>query len=222
MVKSNLLLYWAPGSFGDLIQRLLTEYGYNSTVDHPYIDQHGQTKYIPNPKFYVIRKDEWLFNVHHWSIDDLELVRSLCPVIIPTHRQDQIDHIVAFFGNDIRTVGINYESKHYNLVLRSWIKKVAQNDQMIAKFLEVHDAKLIKKFKDHGLYENYLIKKFTQYPPKHLSSCVGCTFDINIPIELLIQGNINSILQKFDLVLTDQVQKIFDEWYQKQVLFSDY
>jgi len=219
MVKKNICLYWAPGSFGDIITYLLINSGYISAGNTPYVDNSGKVCYSFNHtnnffNFYTEEQETFYFKT--WSSADLIKVSNLKNYIIGTHRIDQAKFIKKTLKNQIQLVGITYTPDHYNMLLKNCVNKVLVNDATVEKHVSQNNEKLIKKFKEKNLYASYLLKVFQRHGKKDTPTQVDDQFDQSIPIDLLINGDLEQLTNLLSLNITQTSQEFFTLWYQKQ------
>lgn len=218
--KKNICLYWAPGSFGDIINYLLINSGYISACDTPYVDNAGRVCYSFNDKFNDLfnfsTEEQETFYLRTWSSEDLIKVSNLKNYIIGTHRIDQAKFIKETLKNQIQLVGITYTPDHYNMVLKNCVNKVLVIDATVEKHVSQNNEKLIKKFKEKNLYASYLLKVFQRYGMKEILTQVDDQFDQSIPIDLLINGDLEQLTNLLSLNATQTSQEFFTLWYQKQ------
>ena len=104
--KKNICLYWAPGSFGDIINYLLINSGYTSIGDTPYVDNVGKVCYSFNDKFNILfnfsPEEQKPFYLKTWNAEELTKVSNLKNYIIGTHRIDQAKFIKETLKNQIQ------------------------------------------------------------------------------------------------------------------------
>ena len=154
------------------------------------------------------------FYLRAWDKSDLEMLSGLQPFLIGTHRLDQVD-IISSIANTT-TVGITYSEQYFDIILRAWIKKVAQfNTEVYLAFAE-QDKLLIDKFKSQNLYQDYLFKKFKKSSPFYIPQCVTQKFDINIPFNIIAEGKIDELLNLLNFNLSDDGINFFNTWYSMQ------
>jgi len=218
--KKNICLYWAPGSFGDIINYLLINSEYISAYTTPYVDNNGRVCYSFNNKFNDLfnfsLEEQETFYLRTWSSEDLVKVSNLENYIIGTHRIDQAKFIKETLKNQIHLVGITYTPDHYNMLLKNCVDKVLVNDPNVEKHVSQNNKKLIKKFKEKNLYTAYLLKIFQRYGIKEIPNQVDDQFDQSIPIDLLINGHLEHLTNLLSLNVTQTSQEFFTLWYQKQ------
>ena len=218
--KKNICLYWAPGSFGDIITYLLINSGYISACDTPYIDNTGRVCYSFNNKFNNLfnfsLEEQETFYLKTWSSEDLTKVSDLKKYIIGTHRIDQAKFIKKTLKDQIQLVGITYTPDHYNMLLKNCVDKVLINDPAVENHVSQNNKKLIKKFKEKNLYASYLLKVFQRYGMNVIPTQVDDQFDQSIPIDLLINGNLEQLTNLLSLDTTQTSQEFFTSWHQKQ------
>lgn len=218
--KKNICLYWAPGSFGDIVNYLLINSGYTSAFNNPYINDIGRVCYSFNSKFNDIfnlsHHDQDYFYLRDWTSEDLIKMSAIENYIICTHRLEQAEFIKNTLGDQIQSIGIIYTADYYEIVLKNCIDKVVANSPEAEEKISQYDPKLIKAFKEKNLYTQYLLKIFHRYGIKEIPNQINNQFDISIPINLLINNELDSLINLLSLSIDKNSEEFFNLWHQKQ------
>ena len=102
------------------------------------------------------------------------------------------------------------------MLLKNCVDKVLINDPAVENHVSQNNKKLIKKFKEKNLYASYLLKVFQRYGMNVIPTQVDDQFDQSIPIDLLINGNLEQLTNLLSLDTTQTSQEFFTSWHQKQ------
>jgi hypothetical protein len=213
-----IIFYWAPGSCGDLVQKLfldnptdyqgiIQQFSYESTGRMlPKINDLFKVQFNSHPDGWYLRK---------WTADDCQKIQRIINslncnyFIIPTHSLEQVNYLKSQFIN-CKTMGITYPKNMFPLVLKNWCKKFAPNSDSLNK---IYSNPFNQYLKNKGVFGEFILSEKLQYQ-HNLPEDIPCKFDINFSLENLY----NSDLSMFDSVINNKqlIKTTFELWLQKQ------
>lgn len=221
LVMNKLCLYWAPGTFGDLVVSFLITQQYLTAMTAPYINSQGRVCFDYDKQWSdLFRLDPTSHNHDYWrewSVDQLAVLNNLDKFVICTHNLDQCTQIKEYFNSQITTIGITYTEDFYDLILSTVIKKVLADDSDVLSILETNQPQLVKLYKETDKWEEFLYKVFSKNKSHIIPSHVTAdSFDLSIPMTKLIAGDLAFIETVLNFKLSPNDVEFFNRWYSRQ------
>ena len=213
-----LVLYWEPGSGGDLIQRLLLlQYKKIQGVVADFtLSKEARVVPVLTEQFqHEFDHDEEYWYFRTWSKDDCVRLNSICKdldceyFVIPTHDREQQLFLEQNLNN-ASTIGINYPENMFLGVLKNWCKKNSPYDHRLSKIYNkpVHDY-----LKKNNSFGEFVLSEQLKYGSR-IKKQVNDNFDYCISLENLYNRDLSDIEMLLDD--TDSTQDVFDQWLSKQ------
>jgi hypothetical protein len=215
-----IVLYWSPGSGGDLVQQLLLSHPkkFQGVVDSFRNSDTGRIVSSIKIEFennFSHMCDHWY--LREWTNADcrkiLDITKSLdCETfVIPTHRQDQVDFLMANLEN-CQSVGITYSINMFQCVLKNWCKKVkAIDDQR-----ENSNKPEPQYFKNKRVFGEYMLLYYLKFGTigANIEKSVENKFDISISLENLYNNDLSDFQNLVDIDFV--TQNLYKSWLVKQ------
>ena len=142
------MLFWVPGSCGDIVQTLVShQLGLYSGFEFD-IDSQGRAwrKITDEWKKLFSHNQPHLTNSsltdhgwlqRQWSEQDCQTLLSLSqtrPVIIGTHELCQLEFVKKQLGSQVQTIGICYQQSLHKFVIKNHCAKILTNDEINKSF----------------------------------------------------------------------------------------
>lgn len=211
------ILYWEPGSGGDLVQNLLLRLpNWSGVVDQFSLTDDGRT----NPKFKKEFTDKFSYIPLNWykrlwSDDDCKLLETIVSneatdyFIIPTHLPEQVEFLKLRLASS-KTIGITYSSELFLSVLKNWCKKVAATDPEICK---IYNSNFHKALRDNGVFGEFVLSEQLKFGTT-IRKFVDNNFDTTVSLEDLYAGDLHSL--KDFLNADNSILNYYNKWLKKQ------
>ena len=209
------IMYWEPGSGGDLVQRLLLALpNWSGVIDRFSLDDKGRAK----PAF----KTEFLKQFSHvpmnwnkrtWAVEDCRLLENMIAdeatdyFIVPTHLFEQAEFLKSQIPGS-KTLGVTYSKEMFPAVLKNWCKKIAATDPEIYK---IYNNPLHQKLKAKGVFGEFVLSEQLKFGTI-IKPSVEHTFDFAVGLEELYAGNLHSLRDFVDQGTTIH----YAQWLEKQ------
>lgn len=216
-----LVLYWAPGSGGDLVQSLLlTDSGYQGAVAGFSASAQGRVIPTIDDRFLeLFAQDQEGWYAREWTDSDCELIGSMVigdkTLILPTHDLRQVDFLRSRFGSCM-TVGLTYLNSFFPLVLKNWCRKVGFDDVGVK---DHYNLPWHQNLRRKGVFGQFLLGEQLRFGSR-VPHSVDCGFDVCINLEDLYVGECKSLLSLMHW--QDRAAKMYQRWLDDQSLLHRY
>jgi len=210
-----IVFYWAPGSCGDIIKNLLN-YNNCSFV----LSQNGRS--LPSNDYKLTELFPWNIKLgwHNriWTESEcIQLIdyqkKEKKRVVIGTHSQEQLFFLKNTLGDQAVTMGITYDKNLYFSVIKNWCKKCAAEDYVFFEIYSKSHTKLSKKFKDTGVYDQFILQEILKHIDNFVPCLVDNIFDYNISLGKIFNKDLSDLAELLEI---SEISGPFEQWYNLQ------
>lgn len=206
---SKLVLYWVPGSGGDIIQGIMSQTGLKSLAHSFEINQQGKVDFEINQSFKSLFPFDGYWYFKDWNHYDIQKLEKLNDVLIGTHRLDQLEFLKS--NCSVTTIGITYTKSLFPAVLKNCCKKIASHNHEMREIYHINNPNLFDMFQRNNRLGEFILNQQLKFG-SDIPMSVEPVFDINLSLEDIYNKDL-SIISKW---LSDDSYSMFDQWYNVQ------
>jgi hypothetical protein len=208
---TKIVLYWAPGSCGDLVQAVMSCKKMMSLGQSFAVNDQGKIIFEKNQTFQKLFPCDGYWYQRDWNNTDIKQLEKIDNIIIGTHRLDQVEFIKS--SGLVTTIGITYDESLFPAVLKNWCKKIATQDPEIEQVYQKINPKLVDLFKNKNRFGEFILSEQLKYGiSDYIPRKIDPIFDINLRLGDIYNQNLSAISRW----LTNDSYSIFSKWYQAQ------
>ena len=217
------ILYWQPGSCGDLIQSLLLSNNAQIAGVLKSFDLKND-RVIPSIdpiylSLFPALANEWYHR--EWSQSECSMLTNLCQTqnieyfIIPTHNFASMKFLHnTLYGSS--TIGVTYQKNLFPFVLKNWCKKTLSQNTNLTQDTE---NKIHWYAKQKKVYAEFVFKQQLLYGSKIAKEEISL-FDFPICLEKILLADLSDVKKIFPCSTIDLVH--YHNWLDRQNILFKY